>query len=192
MSDDHIRRESPRLGPQGSRSSSSSDRTSAADDTMPQGRAAPAEIPMQLDAVEWPVVESGRFVSEGEHARGGLGRIVQAIDRRLARVVALKELLRDGGSSEARFVREALITATLQHPSIVPVYEVGRWPSGKPFYSMKMLSGQSLDVALRERKTLTQRLELLPNVISVTDAIAYAHQRRQLYLDDSRWDNLSI
>ena len=183
MSDDHTRRESAGDGPPSPRSPATSDRTSAADDTFPRGSGAPAEIPMQLDAVEWPVVESGRFASQGEHARGGLGRIVQAIDCRLARVVALKELLRDGGSSEARFIREALITATLQHPSIVPVYEVGRWPSGKPFYSMKMVSGRSLADALRDRKTLTQRLELLPNVISVTDAIAYAHQRRIIHRD---------
>ena len=58
------------------------------------------------------------------------------------------------GEHEARFVREALLTARLQHPSIVPVYEAGRWPTGEPFYAMKLVAGRSLAEVIAEAKTL--------------------------------------
>ena len=61
--------------------------------------------------------------------RGGLGRVVRAVDKRLGRTVAVKELLRHDDWHEARFEREALITARLQHPAIVPIHEAGRWPT---------------------------------------------------------------
>ena len=57
-----------------------------------------------------------------------------ARDRRLGRPVAIKEMHQGATRQDPRFVREALVTARLQHPGIVPVYEAGRWPSGVPFY----------------------------------------------------------
>jgi serine/threonine protein kinase len=51
-------------------------------------------------------------------------------------MVALKEPISPDASTEDRFLREARITARLQHPAIVPVYEAGRWPGGEPFYAM--------------------------------------------------------
>ncbi|MEO8550631.1 MAG: hypothetical protein ABI678_11680, partial [Kofleriaceae bacterium] len=80
-----------------------------------------------------PVDDPDRYEQIREHARGGLGRIVRAVDRRLGRTVAVKELLRRDDWHEARFVREALITARLEHPGIVPVHEAGRWPNGDPY-----------------------------------------------------------
>src|SRR5687767_7917139 len=74
-----------------------------------------------------PLVELDRYDIAGEFAHGAIGRILRARDRRLGRPVAIKELIAPGGNLEARFVTEALITARLQHPSIVPVYEAGRW-----------------------------------------------------------------
>src|SRR5438034_1256183 len=68
---------------------------------------------------ELPVVDSRRYEVSGELARGGLGRILQARDPLFDRPVALKELLRKDADAKIRFVREALITARLQHPSIV-------------------------------------------------------------------------
>jgi len=58
-----------------------------------------------------------RYQQVSEHARGGLGRVVRALDRRLGRTVAVKELLRHDPTNEARFVREAMITARLEHPA---------------------------------------------------------------------------
>ena len=130
-----------------------------------------------------PVVERDRYTFEAEHARGGLGRIIEARDLRLDRTVAVKELLKSGDDAEARFIREALITARLQHPSIVPIHDLARDSAGKPFYSMKMVSGCSLAEVIEERRTLAERLALLPNVIAVADAMAYAHGQRVIHRD---------
>ncbi|WNG19635.1 WD40 repeat domain-containing serine/threonine-protein kinase [Cystobacter fuscus] len=132
-----------------------------------------------------PPVERNRYVLLGEFARGGTGRILQARDTHLDRMVALKELLFPGrsGSAQERFRTEALITARLQHPSIVPIYEAGRWPSGEPFYSMRLVSGRSLDSLIAEAKTLAQRLALLPHVLAVAEAVAYAHSQRIIHRD---------
>ena len=122
---------------------------------------------------------------EGEFARGGMGRVLLARDRRLGRTVALKELHADAGPGAAgRFVREALVTARLQHPAIVPVYEAGRWPDGRPFYAMKLVEGRSLDgAAARRRLDLAGRLALLPHLIAVAEAVAYAHGQRVVHRD---------
>jgi WD40 repeat protein/serine/threonine protein kinase len=126
---------------------------------------------------------SENYEISGEIARGGLGRILEAHDRRLRRTVALKELLQHGAHAQARFVREALITAKLQHPAIVPVYEAGQWPSGEPFYAMKKISGKTLDAAIAACPTLAERMSLLPNVVAVADAISYAHSEGVIHRD---------
>ncbi|HTQ43454.1 MAG TPA: protein kinase [Polyangiaceae bacterium] len=119
----------------------------------------------------------------GEEARGGLGRVLRARDRRLDRPVALKELLADGADARARFLREARLTARLQHPSIVPVYEIGLRADGAPFYAMKLIEGEPFDRVIGRTRTLDERLALLPNVIAVAEAIAYAHERRIIHRD---------
>ena len=96
--------------------------------------------------------ERGRYDILGEHGRGGLGVVLRAIDNELGRPVAIKKLQRRGDYLEARFFREALITARLEHPGIVPVHEAGRWPDGTPFYAMKLVSGRPLR-ALIDRAT---------------------------------------
>jgi eukaryotic-like serine/threonine-protein kinase len=130
-----------------------------------------------------PVRDPRRYRVIGEQGRGGLGRVLHARDREMGRSVALKELLRPSMRSEARFIREARITARLEHPSIVPVHEAGTWPSGELFYTMKLVAGRSLRELLAEKKGLAQRLELLPNVLAVADAIAYAHKERVIHRD---------
>jgi tetratricopeptide (TPR) repeat protein len=118
-----------------------------------------------------------------EIARGGMGRIVAAEDRRLGRRVAIKELLEPAGDHLSRFQREALITARLQHPGIVPVYEAGKWPTGEPFFAMKLVSGRPLDKVLAETTRLEDRLALLPRLAAACDAIAYAHSQRVIHRD---------
>ena len=132
--------------------------------------------------LELPVAD-GRYAVSGEQARGGLGRILQAHDLRLDRTVAVKEPLYGGLEVEARFIREALITARLQHPAIVPVHDLGRSEGGKPFYVMKMVAGRSLAEVLRERRSLAERLALLPSLIAVADAMAYAHAHGIVHRD---------
>jgi WD40 repeat protein/tRNA A-37 threonylcarbamoyl transferase component Bud32 len=124
-----------------------------------------------------------RYEAEKEHARGGLGRVVRAFDRRLRRTVAVKELLRHDPSNEARFLREAMITARLEHPGIVPVHEAGRWPNGDPYYVMKLVEGRTLKELISERQALRERLGLLPHVIAVADAVGYAHSQQVIHRD---------
>ena len=139
--------------------------------------------PTPQGAEHLPVVDKRTYVVEGTFARGGIGRILRARDVRLGRPVALKELLDPKSPDEGRFVNEALVTARLQHPSIVPIYEAGRWPNGEPFYAMKLVSGRSLDERLDETKSFGERLALLPHVLAVAEAMAYAHSQRIIHRD---------
>ncbi|HEY4242808.1 MAG TPA: protein kinase [Kofleriaceae bacterium] len=127
--------------------------------------------------------DPGRYQQVAEHARGGLGRIVRAVDRRLGRTVAVKELLRRGAATEARFLREALITARLEHPGIVPVHEAGRWPNGDPYYVMKLVEGRTLKELIGEHPAMRDRLGLLPHVIAIADAVGYAHSEGVIHRD---------
>ena len=132
---------------------------------------------------ELPFADPAQYITEREVARGGMGRIMAAHDRHLGRPVAIKELLHSDPEQAVRFRREALITARLQHPAIVPVYQAGRWPSGEPFYAMKLVSGRPLDRVIADATTLAARLSLLPSIIAAVDAIAYAHSRRVIHRD---------
>ena len=130
-----------------------------------------------------PIVERRHYHVLSEFARGGLGRILRARDKRTGRLVAIKEMLGSSEEVAARFAREALLTANLQHPAIVPVYELGRWPEGDPFYAMKLVSGRALDRVLEEATTLDARLALLPTVLAVADAVAFAHGEGVIHRD---------
>ena len=122
-----------------------------------------------------------RFISE--EGRGGLGRVMRARDKRTQRLVAVKEMLVDSPAAAERFRREAMITANLQHPGIVPVYEVGHWRSGQPFYAMKLVEGRTLREVIEEAGGLAARLGLLHHVTAVAEALAYAHSRRIIHRD---------
>src|SRR5580704_16910960 len=139
-----------------------SDRTA----TLAPRRDTPAVVEDREPDPMLPVDDPDRYEQIAEHARGGLGRIVRAVDRRLGRTVAVKELLRRDDWHEARFMREALITARLEHPGIVPVHEAGRWPNGDPYYVMKLVSGRTLKELIAEEPTPRRRLALLPHVTS--------------------------
>ncbi len=134
--------------------------------------------PMALAAVD-----PGYYVERCELARGGMGQIIAARDLRLDRRVAIKELRVQSPELRARFEREVLLTARLQHPSIVNIHEAGRWPSGEPFYAMKLVAGRALDETVATAQNLSQRIALLPHVLAVADALAYAHQQRVIHRD---------
>ncbi len=124
-----------------------------------------------------------RYQLLAEHGRGGLGRVVRAHDRYLGRTVAVKELLRTSELGERLFLREAMITARLEHPGIVPVHEAGRWPNGDPFYVMKLVSGRTLKAVMAAAGSLGDRLALLPHLIAVADAVGYAHSEGVVHRD---------
>ena len=145
--------------------------------SMPESKP-PAELPSAA-----PLRDPARYRILGEHGRGGLGRVARAHDVELGREIAIKELISRGPVSEVRFLREAVITARLEHPGIVPVYEAGRWLDGTPFYAMKLVAGRPLRDLLAERRTIDERIGLLHHVIAVADAIAYAHGRSIIHRD---------
>ncbi len=144
---------------------------------------APAAAAAAGDLPALGEVDPSAYALGGELARGGMGRIIAARDRRLRRPVAIKLLLAHGPAAARRFEREALITARLQHPSIVRVYEAGRWPDGQPFYAMEKVRGRSLDKVIADAGGLDGRLALLPSVIAVAEALAYAHSEGIVHRD---------
>jgi tetratricopeptide (TPR) repeat protein/tRNA A-37 threonylcarbamoyl transferase component Bud32 len=135
------------------------------------------------DYPELLVVDPAHYVITREIARGGMGRIHVARDRRLGREVAVKEVLVSSGTLARRLEREARITAQLQHPSIVSVHEAGTWPSGEPFYAMRLVQGRSLDEVISAARSFEERLALLPNVLAIADAMAYAHGQHVIHRD---------
>ena len=86
-----------------------------------------------------------------EHAKGGLGVVFLAQDTELNREVALKEIqdrFADDAGNRARFLTEAEVTGGLEHPGIVPIYGLGRYDDGRPFYAMRFIRGDSLKDAI--------------------------------------------
>jgi eukaryotic-like serine/threonine-protein kinase len=130
-----------------------------------------------------PEVAPDSYVIGGEIGHGGMGRVLSARDVRIGRAVALKEMLAADPEARLRFEREARLTARLQHPGIVSVYEVGCWPDGRPFYAMPILTGRTLFEAIEAARGPRERLHLLPSLIAAADAVAYAHSRRIIHRD---------
>src|SRR5262249_53533061 len=92
-----------------------------------------------------------RFRVLRPHARGGLGAVFVALDAELHREVALKQILdqhADDPISRQRSLLEAEVTGTLEHPGIVPVYGLGSYGDGRPFYAMRFIRGDSLKEAI--------------------------------------------
>ncbi len=92
-----------------------------------------------------------RFRVLRPHARGGLGAVFVAIDSELNREVALKQILNhhaDDSASRQRFLLEAEVTGGLEHPGIVPVYGLGTYADGRPYYAMRFINGDSLKEAI--------------------------------------------
>ena len=135
------------------------------------------------DLAALPRVDPAGYALGVEVGRGGNGRVLAARDLRIGRPVAVKELLGRSSAIAARFEREARITARLQHPGIVPIYEIGTWPDGTPFYSMRMVEGSTLHKAIAAAPTLAARIALLPAVIAATEAVAFAHGQRIIHRD---------
>ncbi|HEV3025322.1 MAG TPA: serine/threonine-protein kinase, partial [Pirellulales bacterium] len=138
-----------------------------------------------------------RFRVLRRHARGGLGEVYVAEDQELHREVALKEIRERHAHepvSRARFLLEAEVTGGLEHPNIVPVYGLGSYADGRPFYAMRFIKGDSLKDAIKrfhdadqaQRDLGERRLklrELLGRFIDVCNAVEYAHSRGVLHRD---------
>ena len=117
------------------------------------GAAAPAggEETVSPYAVDISSAQGRRFRVLRPHAEGGLGAVFVALDSELNREVALKQILdrhADDEINRARFLMEAEITGGLEHPGIVPVYGLGTYSDGRPYYAMRFIKGDSLKDAL--------------------------------------------
>ncbi|HEY7157328.1 MAG TPA: serine/threonine-protein kinase [Gemmataceae bacterium] len=138
-----------------------------------------------------------RFRILRPHARGGLGEVFVARDEELHREVALKEIQGRYAAdlnSRARFLLEAEVTGGLEHPGIVPVYGLGVYADGRPYYAMRFIQGDSLQQTIARfhsaeksnrdpgERTLALR-QLLGRFVDVCSAIAYAHSRGVLHRD---------
>ena len=128
-----------------------------------------------------------RYRIDGEIARGGMGAILKGRDPDLGRDVALKVLreeFRDNADMVRRFVEEAQIGGQLQHPGIVPIYEMGTFGDRRPFFSMKLVKGYTLASLLAGR---TDPGDDLPRFLaifeSITQTVAYAHARGVIHRD---------
>ncbi|HKM52042.1 MAG TPA: protein kinase [Isosphaeraceae bacterium] len=131
------------------------------------------------------------------HAEGGLGAVFVAHDEELHREVALKEILErhvHNTEHRLRFLLEAEVTGGLEHPGIVPVYGLGQYEDGRPYYAMRFIRGESLKSAISHfhladnpdrdpgERALSLR-RLLTHFVDVCEAIAYAHSRGVLHRD---------
>ncbi len=128
-----------------------------------------------------------RYQLQGEIARGGMGAILKGRDTDLGRDLAIKVLLdahKDRPEIIQRFIEEAQIGGQLQHPGIAPVYELGQFPDKRPYFSMKLVKGETLSKLLADRQdAATERGKFLGIFEQVCQTMAYAHSRGVIHRD---------
>ncbi len=142
---------------------------------------------------------AGAFYSENYTivsllGQGANGNVFIGFDNKLGREVAIKELVKDESNPDKervlnRFLREAKITGRLEHPGIVPVYELNTKPDGTVYYVMRHVKGRTFHQAINDCKgatpeeTFRDRLHLLDNLIILCEAIGYAHSKGVVHRD---------
>ncbi|MCM2373699.1 serine/threonine-protein kinase [Aporhodopirellula aestuarii] len=140
---------------------------------------------------------SMRYVPGQMHAKGGLGAVYRGRDTELGRTVALKRILpkyENVQECRDRFVFEAEVTGSLEHPGIVPIYGLSTCEDGKPYYAMRFIRGRSFGDAIRKFHKENSPLAagafdsrafrgLLRRLIECCNAMHYAHERRILHRD---------
>ena len=130
---------------------------------------------------------SARYELLREVGHGGAGVVFRGRDRFLGRELAVKvlrEVYRDTPEVRRRFIEEARIGSQLQHPAIVPVYELGWFDDRRPYFTMKLVEGRTLAALLKDRADPGQDLTRLLGILEqVCQAMAYAHARRVVHRD---------
>jgi serine/threonine-protein kinase len=169
---------------------------SVADDDVRQSLAGMHEHTpaVQSSTVAYEPQARQRYTLTRLHARGGIGQVWLARDEDIGRDVALKELRPDRGDSPAaaaRFLEEAKVTGQMEHPGIVPVYELVQPQKGQPCYAMRFVGGRTLADAIKDYHRRRQAgavgpldlRQLLTAFVGVYNAVAYAHSRGVLHRD---------
>jgi serine/threonine-protein kinase len=155
----------------------------------PEETATPVHLPNSPEMPDEPGPAGGvgRLQLHGEIARGGMGAILKGRDIDLGRDLAVKVLLEThAGRTELiqRFVEEAQISGQLQHPGIAPVFELGQFADRRPYFTMKLVKGQTLAALLAVRTDPAQdRPRLLGVFAQVCQTLAYAHARGVIHRD---------
>jgi len=163
------------------------------DTDTPTTRIRPPVRPVPVTGGGEPALGSANYHLGREVARGGMGCILEAEDRKLARTVAAKAVMLDSDMDEAtkqRFIREAEVLAQLAHPNIVPIHDIV-WEGGVPlFYTMKLVKGRTLQAILKDLRHQNSGVlreytldRLLAIFRKVCDAIAFAHSKGVLHRD---------
>ncbi len=123
---------------------------------------------------------------------GGVGRVYLAYDEAIGRKVAVKELLdvaQNDPQLEKSFIHEAKITGKLEHPGIIPVYQLGYREDGRAYYVMRYVKGDTLEEQLYKCQqssaelAFSKRMKLLDTLIDACDTLAYAHSKGVIHRD---------
>ena len=142
-----------------------------------------------------PDAEESRYQLRGEIGRGGMGIVFDVWDRRLRRSLAMKVCRAEDSAERAspaqrraryRFLEEAQITAQLDHPGVVPIYELGVDPDGHAFFAMRKVAGRTFGEILRlvrERADGWSRERALGVLVRVCETLAFAHSRGVVHRD---------
>lgn len=142
------------------------------------------------EEVELPDLAHTRYRLIRKIGSGGMGTVYLAQDTDLGRKVALKVMnfADSTGALSTRMTREARIVALLEHPSIVPIHDVGRLDDGRVFYAMKLVQGSRLDEYTRKANSLADLLRIFQKVC---EAAAFAHNRGVIHRD-LKPDNIMV
>ncbi len=150
------------------------------------------EAGQESPAAQLSTAPGEKYQIAEELGTGGMKLVRRTLDRNASRDVAMAVLLDPNARSKkvSRFVREARITAALEHPNIVPIYDIGVDEEGKPYFTMKLLGGETLhsilqklgegNVDFRKRYPLNRLLRIY---LSVCNAVSFAHSRGVIHLD---------
>ncbi|MCM8526272.1 MAG: protein kinase [Lentisphaeraceae bacterium] len=122
-------------------------------------------------------------------AEGGQKKVFKCTDELTGRSIAYATVKDpDNNETTAKFIREARLTAHLEHPHIIPVYDTGLDDSGIPYFTMKYISGQSYEDYLKENHTLQENIDIL---IKICEAVTFAHYRGIIHFD-IKPDNIQV
>lgn len=132
-------------------------------------------------------IADSRYEVFEEIGRGGMGLVFRVRDKRLQRDVAMKVIspnrLLDPSYTD-RFIEEAQISGQLQHPGIVPIYDIGKLESGHLFFTMKLVKGETLANLLKQRSSLSERIDHWIWIFSlICQAVAFAHSKNVIHRD---------